>query len=134
MSTRRDYAIKLGLAQPGRGRLSRDAHAACDEAEAKGMIFTERQASSSVNAHPLPASQPVHSEPDTGPVDPYAPHPPATRNGMLMFSNGKVTLEEVSAREACAECGRSFGWCRCSIPTFRYWKSGEVLNLNGEGY
>lgn len=135
MGTRKDYAISLGLAQPGRGRLSREAHAACDEAEKNGTVFSEKKVSTSVNANPLPGI-PIHNEPVTedGPADPYAHHPAPTRSGMLMFSNGNTTLEKVSAKEACAECGRSFGWCRCSIPTFRYWKSGEVLNLNGEGF
>jgi hypothetical protein len=132
--TRKDYAIKLGLASKGRGRLSRAAHAACDAAEADGVVFVDRKTSTSVNASPLPGA-PIHAEPGTEVAeDPYAHHPAPTRSGMLMFSNGNTTLDKVSSKEACAECGRSFGWCRCAIPTFRYWKTQEVLNLNGEGF
>ncbi len=39
---KREYAISLGLAQPGRGRLSREAHAACMKAEADGYVFDEK--------------------------------------------------------------------------------------------
>jgi hypothetical protein len=39
---KREYAISLGLAQPGRGRLSREAHAACLKAEADGYVFDEK--------------------------------------------------------------------------------------------
>src|SRR6478735_3618881 len=41
MTTKREYAISLGLAQPTRGRMSREAHAAIAKAEAEGMKFTE---------------------------------------------------------------------------------------------
>ncbi len=39
----REYLISLGLAKPGRGRLSRDAHNALDEARAEGMVFTNNK-------------------------------------------------------------------------------------------
>lgn len=37
--TRKEYAISLGLAKPGRGRMSKEAHAAIAQAEADGMVF-----------------------------------------------------------------------------------------------
>ena len=41
MTTAREYLISKGLAKPGRGRLSRDAHAALAKAIAEGMTFTD---------------------------------------------------------------------------------------------
>lgn len=39
---KREYAISLGLASPGRGRLSREAHAAIQKAEDEGMTFADK--------------------------------------------------------------------------------------------
>lgn len=39
---KREYAISLGLAQPGRGRLSREAHAAILKAEVDGYVFDQK--------------------------------------------------------------------------------------------
>lgn len=41
MATKREYAISLGLAKPGKGRMSRAAHDAINAAIADGMIFDE---------------------------------------------------------------------------------------------
>jgi hypothetical protein len=41
MTTKREYAISLGLATPGRGRLSREAHAAIDKAISEGKTFSD---------------------------------------------------------------------------------------------
>lgn len=41
MTTAREYLITKGLAKPGRGRLSRDAHAVLAKAIAEGMTFTD---------------------------------------------------------------------------------------------
>lgn len=41
MKTKREYAISLGLAKEGRGRLSREAHAAIAKAESEGVKFAE---------------------------------------------------------------------------------------------
>jgi hypothetical protein len=50
MQSRKEYAVGLGLAKPGRGRLSKDAWAAIHKAEQEGMQFSDK-------------SQPVVKEP-----------------------------------------------------------------------
>lgn len=41
MTTKKEYAISLGLAKSGRGRLSLAAHKAIDEAISNGMVFSD---------------------------------------------------------------------------------------------
>lgn len=42
MQTRKEYAVSLGLASPGRGRMSKEAHEAIRAAEAEGMVFADK--------------------------------------------------------------------------------------------
>lgn len=44
MQTRKEYAVSLGLASPGRGRMSKEAHEAIRAAEAEGMVFADKAA------------------------------------------------------------------------------------------
>ena len=41
MTTKKEYAISLGLAKPGRGRMSLAAHDAIDKAISEGVVFTD---------------------------------------------------------------------------------------------
>ena len=41
VTTKKEYAISLGLAKSGRGRLSLAAHKAIDEAISNGMVFSD---------------------------------------------------------------------------------------------
>jgi len=58
MTTRRDYLVTLGLAKPGRGKFSRDALAALDDARAKGTKFSDDE----------PKPEPVKREKSTNSV------------------------------------------------------------------
>lgn len=127
--TKREYAISLGLAQPTRGRMSREAHAAIADAEAKGMTFADtavaRRITSSVNADPLPAEVPTeHSG-----VNGDTPTPPTLRQGYLPFVKENGGTLKVHANEGCENCHDSFTFCHCSNPTFRFWKTDEVYTL-----
>lgn len=53
MQSRKEYAVSLGLAKPGRGRLSKEAWAAIRKAEEEGMVFAEKSA-------PVEAPEPVN--------------------------------------------------------------------------
>lgn len=59
MQTRKEYAVGLGLAKPGRGRLSKEAWEAIHAAEADGMQFADKKPptvtqSNIVNVKPEP--------------------------------------------------------------------------------
>lgn len=59
MGTRKDYAISLGLATAGRGRMSREALAAVEKAIAEGYIFDDMPGTTKPTSKPRKASQPV---------------------------------------------------------------------------
>lgn len=54
MTTRKEYAISLGLAKPGRGRMSLDAHKAIDNAIQEGMVFSDSLTPPPKKATPKP--------------------------------------------------------------------------------
>lgn len=124
----REYLVGLGLAKQGRGRFSAAAKEALAKAKADGVDFLDKAKGTKVGLVPVMT--------DTGEVkqerrmvNEYAHHAPALRTGILSFVSDDGTLLMVNASEACAACHYSFGWCKCETPTFRYWKSGEVLDL-----
>lgn len=41
MATTREFLVEWGLAEPGRGRLSKDAHRALEIAREQGVIFDD---------------------------------------------------------------------------------------------
>ena len=95
---KREYAISLGLANPGRGRMSKDAHDAIAKAEAEGMSFDEN---SPQNANTVVAET----------FERYRPH--------TMFS-GRDSLggmHTVDSRQACCNCGYSLVGHICNNPT-----------------
>lgn len=124
MTTRREYAISLGLAQPGRGRLSRDANAACDKAEAEGMVF---ESSTPVSTRPNPkvvtsgmsAAQMAAEEKERKAQRvvqeiPELASKPFTGKFEATLPDGK--RKALSERTAC-QCGASLVYCRCKTPT-----------------
>jgi len=122
MTTRREYAVSLGLATFGRGRMSRDANDACNAAEAKGMIFTDPvkekaeiapevlKRSATVRAteeHDRRAHQAAENVPE-GPSKAF------TGKFEVQVPDGK--RKTLSERTACT-CGASLCYCRCSKPS-----------------
>src|SRR5690349_18485890 len=101
MQSKREYAISLGLAQPTRGRMSRQAHAAIADAEAEGMVFADtvvkRKVTGSVNANPLPAEPVEHDNRSPFDIDQHHPTPGMVRpKEYLRFVNGKNSLSVFS--------------------------------------
>lgn len=118
MTTKREYAISLGLAQPGRGRLSREAHAAIEKAMAEGMAFDD--AAPIKTSVKTEKSVKVKSEKKREPVSESSGiQEIATRysNDQLfegVDSKGKKHV--VNARQVCRHCGYSLTSHRCNDP------------------
>jgi hypothetical protein len=118
MTTRREYAISKGLATPGRGRMSREAHAAIEKAELDGMVFTDPKPVTKADkiatreaARPAPRKTVVQTpvqENDTLVSKPF------TGKFEAKMPGGK--RKAVSERTACT-CGASLCYCLCSPPT-----------------
>ena len=119
MTTKREYAISLGLAQPGRGRLSREAHAAIDKALAEGMTFDDASPKPVVAKTPK-TPKPARQNPGRVVVGNDTNIPVIVERYPLdqMFvgydSNGKK--HEVNVRQVCRHCGYSLSSHRCNDP------------------
>ena len=135
---RRAYAITLGLAIPGRGRLSRAAAAACDAAAIGGMVFSDSTAS--VAAPKAARSKgKVFDGPTTSVA---APRVKKAKGGVFaktvrqptqveddeqfnvqdaLYPNEQTWRSEdgqiLNGRAVCSPCGYSLQYHRCSNPS-----------------
>lgn len=107
--SKRDYAVRLGLAQPTRGRMSRDAHAAIDAAVAAGAVFVEA-------VKPAPASARPTATVASTPLPAVAPRPSVqaaskdeakiirawakTQDGLTVGDRGRLHSDVVAAYRA----------------------------------
>lgn len=111
--TKREYAVSLGLATMGRGRLSREAHAAIAKAEAEGMTFDDA-AKPVVNtpkaAKPVSVAKPA-AAPSAGIVG------EVTRfhdiDAKFTGTDSKGKKHTVNARQVCRNSGYSITSCPC---------------------
>lgn len=125
----RTWLAERGLAKAGtRGRFSREANEALAKAKSEGVVFIDKKAAATVaTVVTFDGDKRVEEKRQ---VDPHAPHAPATRTGMLDFVGPRGAKMQVNASEACINCMFSFGWCKCNVPQFRYWKDGTVFSLS----
>jgi hypothetical protein len=119
MTTRREYAISLGLATPGRGRMSREAHAAIEEAEAEGKVFSDpkpvtkaEKIAARESVRPAPRKAVVVQTEGQKTAEPLAK--PFTGTFRAVMPDG--TRKKLSDRTAC-QCGASLSFCYCKVPT-----------------
>jgi hypothetical protein len=118
MSSRREFAISLGLAIPGRGRLSREANAACDEAASKGRVFEGpttsvaaprvKKAKGGVFAKTVRQPTQVEDDEQFNVQDALYPNEQTWRSEDGQILNG---------RAVCSPCGYSLQYHRCSNPS-----------------
>ena len=115
---RRAYAITLGLAIPGRGRLSRAAAAACDAAAIGGMVFSDstasvaaprvKRAKGGVFAKTVRQPTQVEDDEQFNVQDALYPNEQTWRSEDGQILNG---------RAVCSPCGYSLQYHRCSNPS-----------------
>lgn len=110
MTTKREYAISLGLAKPGRGRMSAAAHDAINKAISEGMTFSDTL-KAPAKTEKAPAAKATQ---DNSVIAPTA----AIRepNGYSFFYMEGGKKRKVSNRTACYNCGYSVGWHLCNAP------------------
>lgn len=106
--TRREYAISLGLAKDGRGRMSKAAHDAINKALAEGMVFSDVPGSG--NKDKVVKSEEV--KPD---IDLFSATPEQLYNDGWFILDGKKKVT-VSGREVCRKCMVSLNWHECNTP------------------
>ena len=125
---RRDYAISLGLAKPGRGRMSRAAHEAIAKAEAEGKTFSDSPVKSdSPKSNSDSADKPDSVKSNSEPKDFFGPTPnPIYNGGWYVVENGKRV--DVSGKEVCRNCMCSLDYHRCDSPILPAW-NGEMVEV-----
>lgn len=124
MQTRREYAVSLGLAKPGRGRMSSEAHSAINKALAEGMRFSDVRADSD-------SSKPVTSEQatkDSAPATFTGPTPDPIYNGGWYYWEGKKKVN-ISGNEICRKCMVSLDWHKCNLPVFPSLATNEMVRV-----
>lgn len=124
MQTRREWLVSQGLAKPGRGRMSAEAHSAIDKALAGGMRFSDvRQDSDS--------SKPITSKDaskDSVAATYTGPTPEKTFNGGWFVWEGKKK-RDVSGAEVCRKCKVSLDWHRCNLPVIPSIETNEMIRV-----
>lgn len=130
MIDKRTWLAERDLAKAGtRGKFSNAAKEALAKAEAEGIVFIDRKAAATLVTTVTVKDNGERVE-EKKQVNPFAPHPPATRSGMLEFVGPYNRKISVNSTEACEQCRYSFGWCKCNVPTFTYWKDGKTYSLS----
>lgn len=119
MQSYRDYAVSLGLAKYGRGRLSREAWTAINKAEAEGMRFKETSRTPAApKAKDSEDSKPVvkDSNPNPRNSDSFPPiiDPRFPNSDWIATVKGKKF--KVSRREVCRACFFSLEYHICHTP------------------
>lgn len=125
LMTRKQYAHSLGLANLGRGRMSREAHEAIAKAEAGGMQFAETKPPRNLGPAPKPrevtlnkgrAVAPVYRNADDSGLTFEAPRTYGDET-FWTYVNDKGRAVKVDGRQVCIPCGFSLFWHRCSEPS-----------------
>lgn len=124
---RRSWLNANGFTTGKRGRFSSAMWDAMDAAEHSGTKFIDPKSPTTIGKASV-VSETGERVIAQAEVNPWAHHPDPIREGMLTFAGTAGTIK-ASAKEACATCSYSFGWCYCDTPTFRYWRTGEVMTL-----
>lgn len=118
----KEYAVSLGLATPGRGRMSREAHAAIKDAiENKGMTFDDYFVKGQNKPETPKVSKPVKAEPvvkdsadgDNQYAQAFMRYP---LDQMFSGKDASGKTHKVSGRNACMNCGYSLVGHSCNSP------------------
>lgn len=121
MQSKREYAIAKGLAQPGRGRMSRAAWDAIKEARKKGIQFSDTsEEKAKARTAALERREALRDEKakerqsrETTGVQATKPPRGDRPNGIYVFENPDGTKFKRTHAEACAGCHYSMQWCYC---------------------
>lgn len=109
--TRKDYAISLGLATAGRGRMSLAAHEAVNKAIAEGMSFSDH--GSAIVKGETPKG-PTVSKADSAYNEYAAAFERFPHDQMFFYVNAKGKRVTLNGRAVCRECGYSLVGHTCT--------------------
>lgn len=133
---RKEYAASLGLANSGRGRMSREALDAIEKARSEGMVFDDDAPVRAPREVTVKASKPVTVRPQgTGSVsimgDVVIYH---ERSTLFSGVNSQGKTETVNAIAVCRRSGHSITGCACAGPGHMVLSpSLEVIEVHKKG-
>lgn len=143
LQTRKDWAISQGLANPGRGRMSREAVAAIEKAMADGMHFSDEErhvfqkdrtrvvggttakatrkatakagkAATSKASRTVAKAQQASDAASSSVLDEYPRVHPEGSEWSYKDEEGKE--HNPGNKAVCTQCHNSLGYCGCDIP------------------
>lgn len=112
---RKEYAVSLGLATPGKGRMSREALAAIDRARNEGMSFDDDVPVIRTPRAPVVASAPrlrvsAKAESDSNVGSVYHRYP---YDQIFTGTDSQGRVQKVNARAICRNSRYSIAGCPC---------------------
>lgn len=136
----KDWAVTQGLATPGRGRMSREAHAAIQEAIAGGMTFSDYKGAPSRRGTQTPLAKMVRAKRQESEKQPTDVVENTYAGGFFRYpmdqiftytdDNGKT--HEISSRPACMNCGYSLVGHTCNDPVVLTYHGARSVKPKGE--
>ena len=133
--TEKDYAISLGLAKAGRGRMSLDAKAAVAKAKADGMVFQMKgpaTATVSVSKTTKKADGTVTKETVETEANQYADAFMRYPLDQMFVYEHEGKKYKVSGRLACMPCGYSLVGHGCNDPVVLTYHGQKKVKPVGE--
>jgi hypothetical protein len=114
MQTKKEYAIERGLAKPGPGRMSREAHEAITKAINAGVKFADPNAK--VVSVTVKGEDGTEHTTTKRMADVFLAADPRTdrHEGLYEFQNPDGSTFKRLHTNACVKCSMSFRWCCCS--------------------
>lgn len=113
----KDYAVSLGLAKPGKGRMSKEAHAAIQKAIGEGMSFSDYQTKVTMTRQAENGAVVTSTGPADEVINPFGDafmRYPMDQRFSYVDDNGKQ--HTTSGRPACMNCGYSLVGHTCNSP------------------
>jgi hypothetical protein len=131
MQTRREYLVGLGLAKEGRGKLSKDAHAAIAKAVEGGMQFSDLQDRPVVVKRAKPDRPKDANEAVTNENQYAQAFMRYSMDQEFTYTHEGKTYT-VGGRGACMGCGYSLIGHTCNSPVVLTYHGAQSVRPKGE--
>lgn len=130
--TRKDWAVEHGFAKPGKGRMSREAHAALEKVIAEGMTFTDyrvavRASGTSKGSEEAPKVIGPNEEANV-----YADAFMRYELDQQFTYNVDGKAHVINGRGVCRECGYSLVGHTCNTPVVLTQHGWQAVKPKGE--
>lgn len=124
----KEYAVSKGLARPGKGRMSREAHEAIRKAIDEGMSFSDYQVTKTDKSAGAEESTPLDVV-----FNPYAEaFYRYSQDQKFVYRDDNGKTHEISGKPACMGCGYSLVGHTCNSPVVLTYHGIRAVTPKGE--